>query len=185
MKDPGIQLWAEDEVHFQRHSTIMRMWSPKGRQPRVISASTRQKVGFFGAINVKTGEVVAQKAPGFNSDTLGEFLSYLLERTEGKLLLILDNATWHRARDLNKFFFENRNRLVRVFLHRTPRNSIPLKECGELPRQPSKQIDKNWDLACVLFFTTLQVESKYYCRIRTTIRLSTSLYFGVNWAGRP
>jgi len=116
MKNPGIQLWAEDEVHFQRHSTIMRMWSPKGRQPRVISASTRQKVGFFGAINVKTGELVTTKAPTFNVDTFGDFLSYLVQRTEGKLFLILDNARWHRARDLKKFFFKNRKRLVRVFL---------------------------------------------------------------------
>jgi hypothetical protein len=29
MKNPAIQLWAEDEVHFQKHSSIMHMWSSK------------------------------------------------------------------------------------------------------------------------------------------------------------
>ena len=140
MKNPGIQLWAEDEVHFQRHSTIMRMWSPKGRQPRVISASTRQKVGFFGAINVKTGQLLTQKAPGFNSDTFGEFLSYLLERTEGKLFLILDNARWHRARDLKKFFFKNRDRLVRVFL---PPYSPELNPIERVWRITRRQVTHN------------------------------------------
>lgn len=116
MKNASIRLWAEDEVHFQRHSTITRMWSLQGKQPRVISASTRQKVGFLGAINLKTGQLLTKKAPAFNSDTFGDFLYYLLQHTEGKLFLILDNASWHRAQDLKKFFFENRHRLVRVFL---------------------------------------------------------------------
>ena len=39
--------------------------------------------------------------------------------SEGKLFLILDNASWHRARDLKDFFFENQHRLVRIFYHRT------------------------------------------------------------------
>ncbi len=116
MKNASIQLWAEDEVHFQRHSTITRMWSLQGKQPRVISASTRQKVGFLGAINLKTGQLLTKKAPIFNSDTFGDFLYYLLQHTKGKLFLILDNASWHRAQDLKKFFFENRHRLVRIFL---------------------------------------------------------------------
>ena len=30
MKDPAIQLWCEDEVHFQRYSSLMRMWAPQG-----------------------------------------------------------------------------------------------------------------------------------------------------------
>jgi len=106
----------------------------------VISASTRQKVGFFGAINVKTGELVTQKAPGFNSDTFGEFLPYLLERSEGKLLLILDNATWYRARDLNKFFFENRNRLVPVFL---PPYSPELNPIERVWRITRRQVTHN------------------------------------------
>ncbi len=53
MKDPSIQLWCEDEVHFQRHSSLIRMWAPKGQQPRVLSPSVRYKVGFFGAAQLE------------------------------------------------------------------------------------------------------------------------------------
>ena len=111
-----MQLWAEDEVHFQRHTTLTRMWSLKGKQPHVISASTRQKVGLFGAINLKTGRLLTKETSVFNADTFGDFLIYLLEKSEGKLFLILDNVSWHKARDLQKFFFKNRYRLVRIFL---------------------------------------------------------------------
>ena len=123
MMNPNIQLWSEDEVHFQRHTSITRMWSPKGCQPQIISASTREKVGFFGALNVKTGQLITRKTAVFNATTFEDFLQYLLQQTEGKLLLILgklllilDNATWHRARDLKEFFLDNQDRLVRVFL---------------------------------------------------------------------
>ncbi|HDN59339.1 MAG TPA: transposase [Candidatus Marinimicrobia bacterium] len=116
MMNPNIQLWSEDEVHFQRHTSITRMWSPKGCQPQIISASTREKVGFFGALNVKTGQLITRKTAVFNATTFEDFLQYLLQQTEGKLLLILDNATWHRARDLKGFFLDNQDRLVRVFL---------------------------------------------------------------------
>ena len=103
MKDPSVQLWCEDEVHFQRHSSLIRMWALKGQQPRVLSPSVRHKVGFFGALNLKTGVLLTQEAPTFNSETFGDLIRYLLESTHGKIYLILDNAKWHRAKALKSF----------------------------------------------------------------------------------
>ena len=140
MKDPTVQLWAEDEVHFQRHSSLTRMWSIKGQQPRVISASTRQKIGFLGAISLKTGRLLTQKCSTFNADTFGGFLDYLLHYTQGKILLILDNATWHRARDLKPFFIKNQKRLVRIFL---PPYSPELNPIERVWRITRRQITHN------------------------------------------
>lgn len=116
MQDPTVQLWCEDEVHFQRHSSLIRMWAPRGEQPRVLSPSVRHKVGFFGALNLKTGRLLTQEAPTFNAQTFGEFIRYLLRSTKGKIYLILDNAKWHRAKDLKAFFKAKRNRLIFIFL---------------------------------------------------------------------
>ena len=116
MQDPTVQLWCEDEVHFQRHSSLMRMWAPKGQQPRVLSPSVRHKVGFFGALNLKTGQLVTQESPTFSAQTFGDFIRYLLQSTQGKIFLILDNARWHRAKELKEFFEVNRQRLVFIFL---------------------------------------------------------------------
>lgn len=116
MQDPTVQLWCEDEVHFQRHSSLIRMWAPKGEQPHVLSPSVRHKVGFFGALNLKTGRLLTQEALTFNAQTFGEFIRYLLRSTKGKIYLILDNARWHRAKELNAFFKAHRNRLVFIFL---------------------------------------------------------------------
>ena len=140
MKDPEIQLWCEDEVHFQRHSSLIRMWAPKGQQPRVLSASTRQKVGYFGALDLKTGCLLTKEAPIFNAETFGGFLSYLLQHTQGKIHLILDNVSWHKAQDLSDFFIANRDRLVRVFL---PPYSPELNPIERVWRITRRQVTHN------------------------------------------
>lgn len=103
---------------------------PRGQQPRVVSASTRQKVGFFGALNLKTGGLVTRGSPTFNGETFGDFLRQILQSTPEKLYLILDNAAWHKAKELKDFFTQNQGRLVRLFLP-IPPNSIPSSGSGE------------------------------------------------------
>lgn len=104
MRNPHIHLWAEDEVHFQRHTTLTRMWAPKGHQPRVISASTRQKIGFFGALDLKTGRLLTKEAVTFNADTFGSFVSFLINETKGKIFMIMDNASVLSQQYLYKVF---------------------------------------------------------------------------------
>lgn len=140
MKDPNVQLWCQDEVHFQRHSTLTRMWAPKGEQPRVLSASTREKVGYFGAINLKTGRLLTQEAATFNGETFGAFLHDVLRHSKGKLYLILDNASYHRAQYLKEFFFQNRHRLVRLFL---PPYSPELNPIERVWRITRRQVTHN------------------------------------------
>lgn len=140
MKDPSIQLWCQDEVHFQRHSTLTRMWSFKGQQPRVLSASTREKVGYFGALNLKTGRLLTQEAATFNSETFGDFVHYLLRHTRAKLYLILDNAPWHRARALKEFFLQHPQRLERIFL---PSYSPELNPIERVWRITRRQVTHN------------------------------------------
>jgi transposase len=92
------------------------MWAPKGQQPHVLSPSVRHKVGFFGALNLKTGQLVTQEASTFSGQTFGDFIRYLLQSTQEKIFLILDNARWHRPKDLKEFFEANRQRLEFIFL---------------------------------------------------------------------
>jgi len=109
MKDSCIEVWAEDAVHFQRASS--RTWAPRGKQQHVLSAFAREKIGLFGAISLAT-----QRAPTFNAETFHQFRCYLLQFTHGSILLILDNAKYHRARKLNPFFTKYQTQLQRAFL---------------------------------------------------------------------
>lgn len=140
MKDPSIQLWCEDEVHFQRHSSLIRMWAIKGQQPRVLSASTRQKVSYFGALNLKTGYLITKESYKFNAETFGDFIRYLLESTSGKIYLILDNATWHKSKEWKDFFWKNQHRLVLIFL---PPYSPELNPIERVWRITRRQVTHN------------------------------------------
>jgi len=135
MQDPTVQLWCEDEVHFQRHSSLIRMWAPKGKQPLVLSPSVRHKVGFFGALNLKTGQLVTQEAPTFSAQTFGAFIRYLLQTTQDKIYLILDNARWHRSKDLKDFFEANRHRLVFIFLPAYSPELNPIERIRRITRR--------------------------------------------------
>lgn len=135
MNDPKIQLWCEDEVHFQRHSSLMRMWAPRGQQPRVPSASTREKVGFFGALNLKTGALLTREATTFNGETFGNFLSYLLHSSAGKIYLILDNAKYHRARILKDLFVQNQERLTLIFMPSYSPELNPIERVWRITRR--------------------------------------------------
>ena len=45
-----VELWSQDECHFQRHGTRCRMWvPPEDKDPVVFHAPTRQSVACFGA----------------------------------------------------------------------------------------------------------------------------------------
>lgn len=119
---------------------MIRAWSPKGQQPRVDSASTREKVGFFGAVNIKTGSLLTKEAATFNGETFGDFLRYLLQSTQGKIYLVLDNAKYHRARVLKDFFIQNQERLVRIFL---PPYSPELNPAERVWRITRRQVTHN------------------------------------------
>jgi transposase len=116
MQDPNVQLWCEDEVHFQRHTSFTRMWASQGQQPRHLTPSVRHKVAFLGALNLKSGQLLTQEAPTFSAQTFQDFAKHLLEVTRGKLCLILDNACWHHSQGLKEFFEKHRKRLVLLFL---------------------------------------------------------------------
>ena len=116
MKDPNIQLWVEDEIHFQRHTSFMRMRSVKGNQPHVLSAYIWPKISFFGAINLKTRCLLTREAVTFHADSFGSFFSFLLKHSRGKIFIIMDNARWHRASFLKDFISKNQKRLMRIFL---------------------------------------------------------------------
>lgn len=95
---------------------MTRTWAPVGKQPQVLSASTREKIGFFGAISLKTGRLLIQPSEGFYWKTFQDFLCYLLKHTRTRILLIIDNARWHRAKALKSFFLHHQKRLIPTFL---------------------------------------------------------------------
>lgn len=103
MRDAAVDLWALDEVHFQQHGSRCRMWIPPETQdPVIYHHPTRRSVGYFGAVRLRDGSFLYRRELGrFNGQSFGEFLKILRDvstSTGRKVIVISDNAKYHRAR---------------------------------------------------------------------------------------
>lgn len=101
--DPGVDLWALDEVHFQQYGSRCRMGvPPENRDPVILHHPTRKSVGYFGAVRLRDGQFVyAREADRFNGQTFWDFMRLLQERSrqEGRRVVVIsDNAKYHHAK---------------------------------------------------------------------------------------
>ncbi len=74
------------------------MWAKRGCQPRIWSAPTQEKVAFSGFINPLTGELIINECDKFNYEVIMESVrAFIKKLPKGrKILIILDNAPWHK-----------------------------------------------------------------------------------------
>lgn len=103
MKNPEIELWVQDEVYFQLYGTICKMWiAPEDLNPAVYLNPVRKGARYLGAVRLRDGKFVYQREMDkFNGDTFFKFLKLLRKitaRSSRKIVLLLDNAPYHRAR---------------------------------------------------------------------------------------
>jgi transposase len=87
-----------DEASLYLQATTMAVWGPRG-QPLVVHCDpSRAKTSFYGALNLKTGQVLAQQVEQMSAETTASYLGTVLERyPEVPILLLWDRAPWHRG----------------------------------------------------------------------------------------
>jgi transposase len=114
-----LDIWFEDECHFQQHGSRCAMWvPPEVKDPVLLQAPTRKSVGVYGAVSAADGRLVAQREAKFNATTFQQFLGQLLNyrRNGRKLLVVLDNSPYHHATALIPWLYEQRSVLSLDFL---------------------------------------------------------------------
>ncbi len=99
-----MELWAEDERRVGLKLVLRRVWAPRGRRP---VARGRRRYGWayvYGFVRPKTGKVFWLVMPTVNAEAFSLALSRFAEWAgagKGKrVLLVLDRAGWHVAKDL-------------------------------------------------------------------------------------
>jgi transposase len=125
-KKNGLDLWFEDECHFQQHGSRCTMWvPPEDVDPIVLHAPTRKNIGVFGAVCVGDGRWVSRPEEKFNAETFLSFLKQLLRhrRRNRMMIVVLDNARWHHAKLIRPWLADHRKVLRLDFL---PPNSPEL-----------------------------------------------------------
>lgn len=120
---PTTVILAEDEALLYLQATTMRVWAPRGQTPTIAVHPGREKVNFYGTLNLLTGEEYLMRTQVMNATTSAQHLQYLLDTLPDVPLLVLwDRAPWHRGPAIRELLAAN----PRLQLHAFPTASPDL-----------------------------------------------------------
>jgi transposase len=137
LRKPKTEIWFEDECHFQQHGSRCNMWiPPEEHDPVLLLSPTRKSISVFGAVCSTDGRFASMMAPVFNAATFLLFLKRLVKRgkSRNKIILVLDNARWHHARDLKPWLHKYRKRICLFFLPPYSPHLNPIERVWKLTR---------------------------------------------------
>lgn len=99
------EIYYHDESTLQLCANVITTYSPRGKTPRLELYDTKgyQYVCLASSISA-SGKLFYQISPtSFKGEGIIEYLKSLLATTERKILLIWDNATWHKSQEVRDF----------------------------------------------------------------------------------
>lgn len=103
--EEGYEIFFQDESTFQLCNNIVKTYSPKGVTPILELQETkgRQYVCIASAIS-KAGRMFYQiRDSSFKGEGIIQFLKDLIAFASQKVLLIWDNASWHKSQEVKNF----------------------------------------------------------------------------------
>ena len=96
-----MRLMFQDEARFGRINDPRRCWAPRGLRPQVCARIVREYTYVFAALSPHDGTLDTLVLPEVNALAMSVFLAEVAQRhPQDDILLVLDGAGWHRARDL-------------------------------------------------------------------------------------
>lgn len=110
--DPTIEFWFGDETGIEGDPKPRRRWAEKGVKTTVPYTGDHIRENVIGAVLPTTGELFCHVVPYVDSEWFGQFLKGLADLTRARhqagkrILLILDNASWHKVKSLPKEHIE-------------------------------------------------------------------------------
>lgn len=92
---------TEDEASLYLQLTTMALWAPRGHTPVVRAHPGREKVNFYGTLNLHTGQEIIMQSSDMNADRSAQHLEQLLDANpDVPILLLWDRAPWHRGQPI-------------------------------------------------------------------------------------
>lgn len=102
----GYEVYTVDEVRVEHEAETRRMWLPRGRRTKLHVDREKAAMSFFGALSLTGKKMKIYPITGQqNAEQITFMLDRLQRETPGKkIAIILDNASFHHAKDLSKLF---------------------------------------------------------------------------------
>ena len=100
----AVEVWAQDEARLGLKPIARRVWSLKGRRPRSCGRTRYQWLYLYGFVRPKTGNTFGVLLPRVKAERMSEALEAFAAHADpsGKkvLVVLVDNAGWHKAKVL-------------------------------------------------------------------------------------
>jgi transposase len=108
--DPDIELWFGDECGVEGDPRPRRRWAQPGQPCTVPYLGDHIRQNVIGAVCPATGQLFSLIVDGVDTDVFQVFLDELAKtvpkRDGVRQILIVDNASWHKAARLSWHHFE-------------------------------------------------------------------------------
>lgn len=105
-----VKLWYMDEAGFDGDPRPRRGWYKKGKRKKIYRTQKHIRINVSGMCCPSTGEFFALEFPYTNKQVFQVFLNSAnqeIKKQEGiKEYIILDNASWHKSKDIDWGRFE-------------------------------------------------------------------------------
>jgi transposase len=103
LADESIELWYLDECGVEGDPRPRRRWAQKGSKPRVTKNGDHLRMNVTGMVCPRTGVFYALEFSHTDTEVFACFLEHAnhdVRRERPRNLLIMDNASWHKAKTL-------------------------------------------------------------------------------------
>jgi len=101
---PDGLILALDELSLYFQATLKRVWFPSGQTPIVRLSPNREHIHYYGALDLRTGHELALTLPALSAECTLHFLAHVLTCFPNRpILLLLDRAPWHTAKEVQHF----------------------------------------------------------------------------------
>jgi len=114
----GWRIFYQDEAGFQVQGTLASTWGPVGEKVEIKNYGRRGRMNVIGALELGTGEFHGVLTRfRVNAQRFRRFICHMKrEMRESKIMLICDNAPFHKAKWLREWAEDNAGWLRLEFL---------------------------------------------------------------------
>jgi putative transposase len=109
LSDPEVDLWFADETGIEGDPRPRRRWARRGEKCRVTKNGDHLRMNVTGMVCPRTGEFYALEFTHSDGTTFQAFLDEAnkdVHFERKRQILILDNASWHKRKNLQWGRFE-------------------------------------------------------------------------------
>ena len=120
-EDPDTVILTEDEMSLSSQTTVQKVWLPEGQYPLIEVSSKKESRSLFGYLNLKTGTEHSFVKDWQNMHMTVETLREVRKQYPNqKILLLWDQAGWHKGSATQEWIREDGNTSVIYFPRSAP-----------------------------------------------------------------